>query len=304
MQVTIGICTWNRCSLLSQTLEQLTNLVIPDGIEWEVLVVDNNSTDSTKEVTESFAANLPLRYIFEPNPGKSHALNTASKIAAGEYILWTDDDALVDPGWMTSYCEAFQRHPGAGFFGGPVEPWFEGSPPLWVKRCLSQIGPIYAIRDFGEQPFLFSEEIKPYGVNWAVERKKQLRYPYDPSLGRQPGRFIGGEETAIMDAMLGAGIEGWWVPGARVRHYAPRVRQSTNYIRKFYFGEGELWGQESVHDGAMLFRAPRFLWRQAITAELKYRFRRYLSDPSIWIEDLKLSAFDFGAINAWRSRRP
>jgi len=146
MIVTIAICTWNRCSLLGQTLGQMTNLVIPDGIEWELLVVDNNSTDSTEEVVKSFATNLSNRYVFDPKSGKSNALNTASRRAIGEYILWTNDDALVDSGWMTGYCQALECHPGAGFFGGLVEPLSEGSPPKWLKLCPPQIEATHAIR--------------------------------------------------------------------------------------------------------------------------------------------------------------
>jgi glucosyl-dolichyl phosphate glucuronosyltransferase len=305
MNLTVTICTYNRCSLLSQTLGQMTNLIIPDGVEWELLVVNNNSTDSTEEVVRSFATNLPIRCVFEPKPGKSNALNTATATARGDYILWTDDDVLVDRGWIAAYWEAFQRHPDAGFFGGPIEPLFEGSPPKWLERSLLQITDAFAIRDFGEQPFLISKEYHPYGANFVVRKKEQLLYPYDPRLGRQPGTFIGGEETAVVNAMLDGGIEGWWVPGARVKHYTPRTRQTIRYLRGFYFGDGERFGLEPVEDGiAMLFRAPRFLWRQAITAESKYRFHRYLSDPSVWIEDLKLSAFAFGAIKTWRDRRP
>lgn len=304
MNLTVAICTRNRCTLLSQTLGQMTNLIIPDGIEWELLVVDNNSADSTEEVVKSFSTSLPIKYLFEPKPGKSNALNAACRSAGGKYILWTDDDAFVDPAWMACYWEAFERHPDAGFFGGPIEPLFEGSPPDWVKSCLGQIADIYAIREFGGQPFLFSKKAQPYGANFAVRRKEQLLHPYDSSFGPQPGSFIRGEETAVINAMLDAGIEGWWVPGARVKHYTPRARQTISYLRSFYFGDGERCGMGPVEDGiAMLFGAPRFLWKQAITAELKYRFHRYLSGPSVWIEDLKLSAFAFGAIRTWRLRR-
>jgi len=305
MLLTIAFCTWNRSLLLRRTLEQMTRLFIPDGISFELLVVNNNSTDTTDEVIESFSTTLPIRYLFEPKTGKSHACNRAVRNARGEYILWTDDDVLVDRCWMAAYWEAFQRRPDAGFFGGPIEPLFEGSPPKWLEISLLQITDAFAIRDFGEQPFLFSKKNQPYGANFAMRRKEQLLYHYNSSLGPQPGSFIRGEETAVINAMLAKGIEGWWVPGARVSHYIPRARQSISYIRSFYFGDGERCGHEPVEDGiAMLFRAPRFLWKQAITAEFKYRFHRYLSDPSVWMEDLKLSAFAFGAIRTWRARRP
>jgi glycosyltransferase involved in cell wall biosynthesis len=282
----------------------MRNLIISDGIEWELLVVNNNSTDSTEEVIRSFSTNLPIKYVFESKPGLSHARNMALRSAAGEYILWTDDDVLVEPGWAAGYLEAFQRHPDAGFFGGPIEPWFEGSPPKWLERSLPQITHAYAIRDFAEKPFPFSKKILPYGANFAVRRKEQLLYPYNPSLGRQPGRFIGNEETAVITAMLDAGIEGWCVPNARVSHYIPRTRQTLRYLRRYYYGYGELVGLDlPMERVAMLLGAPRYLWRQAISAEFNYRLKRFLSAPTVWIEDLKLSAIAFGQIESCRSRR-
>ena len=132
MQITVAICTWNRCALLRQALEQMTKLSIPPDVQWELLVVDNNSTDATPDVTNSFESRLPIRRIFEPKAGKSYALNRAISEASGDYILWTDDDALVDKLWLTAYCTAFKRWPDAAIFGGPVEPTFDGSPPPWL----------------------------------------------------------------------------------------------------------------------------------------------------------------------------
>src|SRR6266536_6078206 len=92
MLITVAICTWNRCELLQTALEQLTRLLVPVDIEWELLVVNNNSTDATSSAIAPFASRLPVRELFEPKPGKSHALNLAIGEAAGDYILWTDDD--------------------------------------------------------------------------------------------------------------------------------------------------------------------------------------------------------------------
>jgi hypothetical protein len=206
---------------------------------------------------------------------------------------------------MSSYLEAFERQAGAGFFGGPIEPFFEGSPPEWLKRCLPQIAVAYAAKDLDGHPLVVSKEHMPNGANFAVRRKDQLLYPYNPCLGRQPGSSMGGEEVAVLTAMLDAGIEGWWVPKARVRHYTPKNRQTTRYLRSYYYGEGQRHTLYTSQDGIpLLFRAPRFLWRQVIASELKYRFRRYLFDSTVWVEDLKSSAWASGGLRAWRSRRP
>src|SRR6266852_3488848 len=132
MQITIAICTWNRADLLRQTLEGMTRLLIPPEIDWELVVVNNNSTDATATVISEAANRLPIHGRFEPRQGKSHALNLAASEARGEYIVWTDDDVLVDQHWLAEYVAAFQRWPDASFFGGPIEPWLAAPSPVWL----------------------------------------------------------------------------------------------------------------------------------------------------------------------------
>ena len=98
MKISVAICTWNRCQLLRDALQHMARLSIPVGVEWELLIVNNNSTDATDEVARSFAGQLPVRLLFEAKPGKSNALNTAIRQSKGDYILWTDDDTRVDEG--------------------------------------------------------------------------------------------------------------------------------------------------------------------------------------------------------------
>jgi glycosyltransferase involved in cell wall biosynthesis len=118
--VTVAICSWNRAALLRETLKQMTHLERNDSIDWELLVVDNNSTDQTPDVLAEFAGQLPLR-LREPKPRKSNAANLVVKEARGEYILWTDDDVLVEPDWLRQYVTAFQRYPNAEVFGGRID---------------------------------------------------------------------------------------------------------------------------------------------------------------------------------------
>src|SRR3970040_3346 len=134
MRLTVAICTWNRSHILDQALTEMHGLDVPSGVEWELLVVNNNCTDNTDEVIDRHTRFLPIRRLHEPTPGKSHALNRAVGESRGEYILWTDDDVLVNRSWMVAYVEAFRRNPEAAFFGGPIEPLFVGSMPPWLDR--------------------------------------------------------------------------------------------------------------------------------------------------------------------------
>ncbi|MGO9314095.1 MAG: glycosyltransferase [Syntrophobacteraceae bacterium] len=308
MLLTIAFCTWNRSLLLRQTLEEMARLFIPDGISFELLVVNNNSTDTTDEVIESFSTTLPIRYLFEPKTGKSHACNRAVRNARGEYILWTDDDVLVDRNWLASYADAFAQYPDAAFFGGPVTPKFEGIPPEWLNQTLPEIISAFGMIDFGRRSFsITSKTSLPFGANFAVRTLEQLRHPFDPSLGPHGNKRVAGGETDMLERMVEAGLSGRWVPDARVKHYIPKALQTTRFIRKYYyaFAEGDGRRNRRLHDVAvpMLFGAPRYLWRQAVSAEIRYRIRRYLSDPNVWIKDLKSSVLTFGMISSYKARQ-
>jgi glucosyl-dolichyl phosphate glucuronosyltransferase len=295
MEITVCICTWNRCELLRQALEQIAKLSLPGGVRWELLVVNNNSRDATDAIVDSFAGRLPVKRLFEPRQGKSYALNLAVQEARGDYILLTDDDALVDTEWLRSYRDAFERWPNAAVFGGPVEPCFEGTPPHWLEQAWAKIACAYATRDWGDKEVRLHSERVPFGINMAVRRDAQTRYLYDTSLGPRPGISLRGEDTAMVRAMLAAGLEGRWVPGAKVRHYIPRARQTTRYLREFFFGQGERYGRQLTDsDGAILFGKPRWLWRQALESEMKYRIRRLFSAPAIWAEDLRVASEAWG----------
>ena len=287
-RITIAICTWNRSELLRQTLEQMTRLHIPSAVTWEVLVVNNNSTDATDAVVDSFRDRLPVRRLFQPTPGKSHALNLAVKEATGDYILWTDDDVLVDEQWLAEYCRAFDRWPDAAVFGGTIEPWFAGSPPDWLRRTVHRLRGVYAVHQLAPAPAPLTADLLPYGANMAVRTANQRLFAYDTSLGPRPDSPFGGEETALVRAMLASGEKGWWVPGARVRHFIAEHRQSIRYVRNYFRGYGRaLVRNERAPSGRTVFGRPLWLWRQLVEGEVRYRLRRFTRKPEIWIEDLK-----------------
>ena len=134
--VTIAICTWNRSKSLRATLLSLQQLIVPSGIDWELLIVNNNCTDNTDEVIEQFADGLPIRLLHEKRQGLSNARNCAVEAAKGDYILWTDDDVIVDPNWLVAYVNAIRTWPNATLFGGPIKLKLEGNPPSWLPEML------------------------------------------------------------------------------------------------------------------------------------------------------------------------
>jgi glycosyltransferase involved in cell wall biosynthesis len=109
--VSVVICTYNRAPLLRQTLGQLSRMRVPADVEWELLVIDNNSRDDTARVPLEFADKLPVRVVSEPRQGKTWALNRSLTEAAADLIVWTDDDVLVDEDWLGAFLMAARRFP-------------------------------------------------------------------------------------------------------------------------------------------------------------------------------------------------
>jgi glycosyltransferase involved in cell wall biosynthesis len=288
--ITVAICTWNRAALLRQTLAQMTELAVPPDTTWELLVVNNNCTDETEQVVRSFADQLPIRHLFEAQPGQSAARNLAVREATGEYLVWTDDDVLVDRDWLAAYRRAFDRWPDAAVFGGPIEPWFEGSPPEWLKQVFASVRHAYATLDLGPTPVpLAKPDRLPFGANMAFRMREQRGFVYDTSVGLKPNSQMRGEETALLWQLLDAGGHGWWVPDARVRHFIPQQRQTWAFLRRFYVGYGHYLAQAAPdHDSARLLGRPRWLWRSLLGHTVAYGARRLVgASPARWIGSFK-----------------
>ncbi len=130
--------------------------------------------------------------------------------ARGDYIVWTDDDVLVGPGWLSAYVEAFARWPDAAVFGGPITPIFEGTPPEWYMQCRELFADALAARDLGNDAIALSiaDDKVPFGANYAVRTVEQRRFRYDPNLGVAPVRRMLGEETDVIESILKSGAAG------------------------------------------------------------------------------------------------
>lgn len=287
MYITVVICTWNRAKLLEITLGNILSMRIPEGVTWELVVVNNNSADDTERVLKSYEHLLPLRIFFETSPGVSSARNRAIGEARGDLILWTDDDVLVSSDWLAAYAAAADRWPDAAFFGGPIEPWFEGEPPAWLRQVYPKVQIVFAARDLGKEHFPLTDDLVPLGANMAFRTAVQRRYLYDPKLGRRPGNGLGGEESTVMHAILRDGLGGRWVPDARVQHFIPRERQTIFFLRRYYHGAGlYLAGTSENAETALLFGYPRWVVAIILQCELKYQMCRLLCKPNVWIDHL------------------
>lgn len=296
MKFTIAICTYNRAPLLEKTLQRLADVLAADPHlpEVEVVVVNNNSRDHTDEVIARMAAVLPLRRVFQSLQGLSHARNAAVEAAQGDFILWTDDDVLVDDGWVQAYAQGVQAHPKALVFGGPVRPWFEAPPPQWLTDNWLALANAYAVRDLGDRliPLDIATGAVPFGANYGVRTDVQRKYLYDPKLGKTGNVTLLGEESVVIDAILKNDGPGYWLPAAQVRHWVPKERMEEAYIRDYFFGAGRTHARV---DGGPGFGVLMPRWRYRRMAELWWaQFSARVLGRADYMKRLSLYCYDQG----------
>jgi glycosyltransferase involved in cell wall biosynthesis len=272
MLVTVAVCTWNRAGLLDRTLARLRELRVPAGAAWELVVVNNNCTDHTDEVIARHAAALPLRRIAEPTPGLSFARNAALAAAAGEYLLWTDDDVLVEPDWLIEAVAAMDGFAADGFFGR-VFPWWEpGRPPVWYDPLFDGM---FALLDLGPESFVAGPN-GPLGVgaNHGF-RTAALRSlgGYRTDLGVTAGKGGGGEDLDVFNRAGAAGLELVYAARAVVRHYVPADRCTKRFYRR-YTWNGSRHHLRMLRDEARGLPAvlgiPRYFYRLTLRHVCEY----------------------------------
>ncbi len=309
MDVTVLICTRDRQAMLARVLDSLTALRVPPGLTFEVLVVDNGSRDGTGECVAGFAGRLPIRCVREEVAGLSQARNRGVREARGDLILWTDDDVLVDPGWLSAYWQAAAAQPEAAFFGGRVTPVLEGPSPAWVTQNRDLLEHLLAERDFGDAPFAFSpdDERLPFGANFAVRAAVQRRHAYDTDLGVSPTLRRSGEETAVLRAILREGGSGWWVPQAAVAHFFPLKRQTFAYVLQHYRAYGETAAYLAARQGAPLSPwASAAGWKSLhdlAKSRLAIALGALLARPRLRLRHTCYYGFNRGLIDFWLQSR-
>ena len=300
MDVTIAICTWNRCRSLARTLETVRRVERPASLRFEVVVVDNGSTDATQEVIRRHAETLPIRSFIEPVRGVSNARNCAVRHARAEWMVWTDDDTMVEPGWLVAYLAAIREHPDAGFFGGAILPHFEIDPPRWVIEAMPRLHGVLAVRQFGDEPFLFESGDLPYGANFAARTELLRRHPCDPRIGRHGVGLLSGEESMVLEAILAEGHPGWWVPTARVHHVIQASRLTARYVRAAAYGLGQT--DEILGLRPLGTTSRNRIRLEALESEARWRLLGWARPSERWVRHLMRSSYLWGRLAG--GRRP
>ena len=302
MNIDIAICTWNRASLLRDTLRSIANVSIPTGVFVRTIVVDNNSTDKTVQVVKDIATDAKhhdnssqffIELFTEPNQGHTFSRNRAVAVADSDLMLWTDDDVIVDPNWVHAYLAAAENSQEV-FWGGKIVPKFDPEKPAWISENWVNLKGCFAARDLGNQPIALTSDRLPYGANYAIRTEIQKQYLYDNQLGRRKNILLGEDEIDLFRRLLAAGYAGSWVPESRLEHVITGDRASENYVRKYFIGQG----RALVARGESWSQSRRKLFWQAVYEFAVYRFKRQWAKSPAWVAHLIRSGLAEGQYSA------
>jgi glucosyl-dolichyl phosphate glucuronosyltransferase len=251
--LTIAVPTHNRARLLGGTLASIAALNIPEGVNPECLIVDNNSPDDTRDVVEVFAREAPMavRYVVEPQLGSSYARNRAIAEARGEYIFFIDDDAIAEPDWAIELLgEMHRRQLDAAC--GLVLPGWERPPPRWLGPSLYVR---LAVHDeaaiMQAQPRARDHIHNYFSANVGFRRETfKLFGNFREDLGVVGNNPISGEDTELFERIAKSGGAIGFALRARVHHMIGCERMTRKYLRRkaYAFGFGSAIAGGPTHN--------------------------------------------------------
>jgi glycosyltransferase involved in cell wall biosynthesis len=290
MTITVILCTHNRCRSLARALDSLASQVVPESVQWEGIVVDNNSNDKTREVVADFVRRYPgrFRYLFESQQGHSHARNAGVREAIGDVLAFMDDDTIVEPTWLQNLTASLNNGEWAGA-GGRILPEWTCWCPRWLRLDTRYASAPLALFDLGPTEGELKEP--PFGANMAFRKAMFTRYgTFRTDLGRQPGSLMSCEESEFGGRLLAGGERLRYEPSAVVYHPVSESRVDKDYFLKWWFDKGR--GNIRVHG-----MAPSTKW--CILGVPLYSFRRLARWTAAWILAIEESRRFSYKLNVW-----
>ena len=237
--LSIIVCTYNRSEWLDGCLSSLESQCA--NLPIEILVVDNNSSDSTASIVERFHKQSPaIKYIFERRQGLSYARNRGFMEAEGELVAYIDDDARACPGWIEAILKFFKDYPDATGVGGQHKAFSSEPVPKWFPRE-------YGTRSLGQETRLLKNNEWISGTNMVFKKSALVNAGgFDTEIGMNGRKVSYGEETNLILRMLGSGLRIYYCAEMHVEHAILPYKLTLRWLLKSNFANG--------YDGVSTFK--------------------------------------------------
>ena len=240
LYLSVIICTYNRDKYIYNVLKSVAENNLDTSL-YEVVLVNNNSTDNTESECKRFAINFPnisFQYHVELNQGLSYARNRGIAEAKGNVVVYVDDDATVNAEYLTTYHRFFATNENAYAAGGPILPVYETEEPKWFSHYIRQLitGRLY----LGNEAKEFSKGAFPGGGNAAYRKSVFDKVGlFNPELGRKGNSLIGAEEKDLFDKMVDNAIKFYYLPNAILYHIIPPTKLTRDYFQRLTYSIGK-----------------------------------------------------------------
>lgn len=266
----VVVCSYNREKYIADAIESLTNQTLDKSL-YEILIIDNNSTDSTGEIARDYVQKYEpthqIRYVKETNQGLCFARNRGIQEAQGKFIVYIDDDGIADPNFLEVQYHFLTDFDYVIGLGGKIIPRYVDGKPKWIDGILE--GLVSKV-DHGDKVFQYTGKKYPVGCNMTY-RKDILEQVgmFDTGIGQVGDNLVRGDETELYERIKKLNRPVYYLPKSRVEHVIENKRLTRDHIRKMSEGVGI--GRRILYDKAD--------WK----GKLKIRFELFTKFVGAWV---------------------
>lgn len=274
-EISVIICSYNRAAYIREAMESLLQQDL-DKSRYEVIVVDNNSTDNTEDICRAFLAAHPeanFRYLTEPQQGASYARNTGAALASGEFLCFMDDDAVAEPDYLRQILRFFQEHPDAGGLGGRIIPRYIPAEPAWMSHYVSSlVGHFH----YSETISIFAAQKYPLESNMIIRKKDfDAIKGFNTALPGVKGTLrIGGEGKDFFLRLKAIGKIIYYDPAVRVHHVVDTAKLTREYLYRVAsgIGRGERVRMLEINKGAFYKKIAEYILKLGASVILGIKY--------------------------------
>lgn len=277
--ITVVTATYNGAHTLPRFLDSMVQLDVEE--DWQLLVVDNNSTDNSAQIIKSYENQLPLKYLFEEKKGKNAALNCALDFFKGDLIVFTDDDIIAASDWLSAFRSGATAHSEFSVYGGAIIPHWESQPLALHLNVIPQ-GPVYGLTNKAWE----EGKCSPYniwGANMAVKSEIfENGFRFDEQVGPNSGNnnYKMGSETSFTSLLVSLGYQCCHLKKPVVEHIIRENQMSEKWIfeRAIKYGRSNYDPPTDNYNPKRIFGFPLYLCVSYLKTRISYFVARIVGN--------------------------